>query len=343
MKFKITLLILLVSANFFAQDFKTPVDYLNYLGKEQQSIAKSTWKYTKAVAHSTSARRIDATRKQLVKSIQTSSKKIEALKNGYKGDVEYRDKVLSYLYFAEKNINEEYSKIIDLQDVAQQSYDYMEAYIMTRDLVNKKLDEESEKVNLAQQEFADKYHITLSSELSDLGKKIQLSNEVFDYHTVLFLVFFKVNITDVNLSNAIENKDIGAIEQNASSLLKFADEGLEKIKSIPNYKNDSFLLNETKKALLFYKKTAQEYTPKVVSYLMFYDKFSNAKKSLESKSESDKTKEEVDNYNTMVKQINKEIATFNMLSTDNYNDKTQILNNWNTKGDDFIARYVPED
>jgi hypothetical protein len=343
MKIKITLLILFVSTSLFAQDFKTPVDYLNYLGKEQQTIAKSTWKYTLAVAHSTSARRIEATRKQLLKSIQTSSKKIEALKSGYKGDVEYRDKVLSYLYFAEKNINEEYSKIIDLQDVAQQSYDFMEAYIMTRDLVNKKLDAESEKVQLAQQEFADKYHITLSTELSDLGKKIELSNEVFDYHTVLFLIFFKVNITDVNLSNAIEKKDLGAIEQNASSLLKFADEGLEKIKTIPNYKNDSSILNETKKALLFYKKTAQEFTPKVVSYLMFYDKFNNAKKSLESKSESEKSKEEVENYNSMVKQINKEIAVFNKLSSDNYEEKTNILNNWNEKGDAFISKYVPED
>lgn len=36
-------------------------------------------------------------------------------------------KLLNYLYFAEKNINEEYGKIIDLQDVAQQSYDYMES------------------------------------------------------------------------------------------------------------------------------------------------------------------------------------------------------------------------
>ncbi len=326
-----------------AQEFKNPVDYLNYLGKEQLSIAKSTWKYTSAVAHSTNARRIETTRKQLVASIKNSSKKIEALKTGYKGDVEFRDKLLTYLFFAEKNINEEYSKIIDLQDVAQQSYDYMEAYIMTRDRVNKKLDEEYEKVKLAQYEFAEKYGVNLSSEESELGKKIKLSNEVFDYHTTLFLVFFKVNITDVNLSNAIEKRDLGTIEQYASALLKYADEGLGKVKSVPNYKNDGSLLHETERALLFYKKTAEEFVPKVVAYLMFYDRFESAKKSLESKPASERTEQEVEQYNALVKQVNKEIATFNKLSNDNYKEKTNVLNNWNAEGDEFIARHVPQD
>lgn len=340
---KITFLLLLTTFFTFGQDFRNPVDYLNYLGKEQQSIARSTWRYTSAVAHSTNARRIETTRKQLVNSIKNSSKKIEAIKNGYKGDLEFRDKLLNYLYFAEKNINEEYGKIIDLQDVAQQSYDYMESYIMTRDLVNKKLDEEYEKVKLAQHEFAEKYHVNLSSEESELGKKIKLSNEVFDYHTVLFLVFFKVNITDVNLSNAIEKKDLVAIEQNASSLLKYSYEGLEKIKSITSYKNDTSLINETERALLFYKKTAEEFSPKVVSYLMLYDKFENAKKTLESKSESDRTEAEVENYNAMVKQVNKEIGLFNKLSNENYQEKTKVLNDWNAVGDEFIARHVPQD
>lgn len=340
---KLTLLLVLATMNLVAQDFKTPVDYLSYLGKEQQTIARSTWKYTSAVAHSTSGRRIEATRKQLVKSIQVASKKIEALKNGYKGDVEFRDKVLNYLYFAEKNINEEYSKIIDMQDVAQQSYDFMEAYIMTRDLVNKKLDEELEKVKVAQSEFAQKYNVKMSEEETALGKKIKISNEVFDYHSVLYLVFFKVNITDFNLSNAIEKKDLVAIEQNASSLSKYADGGLEKIKTISKYNNDGSLLDEAKKALLFYKKVAEEHTPKVVAYLMFYDKFENAKKTLEAKSESDRTKEEVDNYNTMVKQINKEIANYNKLSNSNFQDKTNTINSWNAVADDFIARHVPQD
>src|SRR5215216_5389544 len=109
MKLKVLLLIFLMTGvNLVAQEFKSAVDYLTYIEKEQGLISKSTWKYTTAVAHSKSARRIDNTRKQLVKSIEAAQKKIGALKDGYKGDVEYKNQVLQYLDICKININEEY-------------------------------------------------------------------------------------------------------------------------------------------------------------------------------------------------------------------------------------------
>lgn len=168
---KLFLLILLVNVSAIAQNFKTPVDYLMFINKEQVIISKSTWKYTSAVAHSKSARRIDSNRKQLVKTIQNAKTKIGSLKDGYKGDVEYKDQVIQYFDFCEKNLNEEYDKIINMQEVAEQSYDAMEAYLLARDLVNEKLDSESEKAQNSYRAFAAKYNITLSEEESDLSKK----------------------------------------------------------------------------------------------------------------------------------------------------------------------------
>ena len=136
MKFRILLIVLLVSHfNLLAQEFKTPVDFLTYLNKEQVTISRSTWKYTSAMAHSKSPRRIDATRKQLIKSIEAASKKISALKDGYKGDVDYKNQVLQYFDVCKNNLNEEYDKIINMQEVAEQSYDAMEAYLLSRDLI----------------------------------------------------------------------------------------------------------------------------------------------------------------------------------------------------------------
>ncbi|WP_412476342.1 LIC11966 family surface protein [Flavobacterium sp. TBRC 19031] len=334
-------LLFFVSVNLNAQEFKTPVDYLNYIGKEQENISRSMWKYTSAVAHSKSARRIDNTRKLLVKSIQTASKKIAALKDGYKGDTEYRNQILEYLSISEKNINEEYDKIIDMQEVAEQSYDAMEAYIMTRDLVNKKIDTENEKAELAQKNFCSKYNITLSENTSELGKKIKISNEVFAYHTELYLIFFKANVTDLYLSNAIEKNDIGGIQQNAATLIQYADEGLEKLKSIKPFGTDNSMVLITKKALEFYKKQGQQFVPKIVEFMMFNEKFETAKKTLESKSDKDRTKEEIDNYNNMVKQVNKEIDNYNKINNTNFQEKNNIINQWNTTGDNFISSHVP--
>jgi hypothetical protein len=340
---KLLILILFLNVSAFAQNFKTPVDYLTFLNKEQVIISKSTWKYTSAVAHSKSARKIDSNRKQLVKTIQNAKSKIGSLKDGYKGDVEYRDQVIQYFDFCEKNLNEEYDKIINMQEVAEQSYDAMEAYLLARDLVNEKLDSESNKAENSYKAFAAKYNILLSEEESDLSKKIKISNDVFDYHTALYLVFFKVNFTDATLSKAIESKDLAAIEQNKNALIQYADEGLMKIKAIQPYNNDTSLTNSTKKALEFYKEQAEKYVPKTVDFIMFNDKFETAQKTLESKSEKERTKEEVDNYNGLVKQVNKEIANYNKLSQQNFQEKSTMINNWNNSGDTFISRHVPQD
>lgn len=326
-----------------AQDFKTPVEYLNYIGKETDVISKSTWNYTKAVAHSKSARKIDATRKTLIKSIQNASKKVLNLKDGYKGDTEYRDQLLNYLSISEKFINDDYGKIIDLQEVAEQSYDFMEAYITARDLVNQKINDEVEKLNTNQKLFGNKYNIQITEDNSALGKKMKASNEVFKYHTQLYLIFFKVNVTDINLSNAIQKKDLNSIQQNASSLELYADEGLEKLKTIAPYNKDASLINATKKALEFYKKEALEMTPKVVNFLMLNQKVEDSQASLEKKPEKQRTKQEIDNFNNLVKEVNKEVGKYNKLNSKFFQEKVALNNSWEQIGADFISKHVPKD
>jgi hypothetical protein len=76
---------------------------------------------------------------------------------------------------------------------------------------------------------------------------------------------------------------------------------------------------------------------------MFNEKFDNAKKTLEAKKEKDRSKEEIDNFNTMVKQVNKEIDNYNKLNKANFEEKNNILTNWNNVGENFISSHVPVD
>ena len=75
---------------------------------------------------------------------------------------------------------------------------------------------------------------------------------------------------------------------------------------------------------------------------MFNDKFDSAKKTMESKSDKDRTKEEVANFNGMVKQVNKEIENYNKENNTNFQEKTTVVNNWNLTGESFISNHVPE-
>ncbi|MGQ2984503.1 LIC11966 family surface protein [Flavobacterium sp.] len=333
-------ILLIVSLTCAAQEFKTPIDYLNFIGKESKSITANTWKYTKAVAHSKSARKIDATRKNLIKSIQAASKKIGAT-NGYKGDVVYRDQLLAYYSISEKYINDEYDKIIDMQEVAEQSYDLMEAYILTRDMVNEKINAEIEKLNTNQKEFANKYNIAITDDETELGKKMEISNQVFRHQSDMYLIFFKVYITDANLMKAVQDKNINTIQQNASALESFVAEGLEKLKAAKPFKNDMMLVNGSKKALEFYKKEALEFAPAVTDFLMLNQKAEETKKAMDAKGKPSKA--EIDAYNKTVADLNKAVDAYNKLTTKFHNDRNNAITAWNAASDGFVSKHVPKD
>lgn len=338
-----SLLFLLTFTIINAQEFKTPVDYLNYIGKETDIISRTTWKYTSAVAHSKNARKIDITRKTLVRSIQNAAKKIEAVKEGYKGDVDYKNQLLAYLSISEKQINQEYDKIIDMQEVAEQSYDYMEAFIMARDLVNAKINQEVDKLNANQKIFATKYGIQIGQDQSELGKKMKISNEVFENHTELFLIFFKVNFTESVLMKAIAENNLNAIQQNSNALEQYSNEGLDKLKTFKPYKNDLLLADATKKVLEFNKKEALEFAPGVVNFMMLNQKFQESKKTMDNKAAKSQTKAEIDNFNSLVNELNKEVGTYNKLNTKYNVERSKAITTWNTAGANFISKHVPID
>lgn len=344
MKLSLSTLLMLFTMNAsFAQEFKKPSDYLEFMANESDIISRNTWKYTLAVAHSKSARKIDNTRKGLVKSIQNAKKRIENIKQGYNGDVEYRDQMIAYLTISENHINEEYDKIIDMQEVAEQSYDFMEAYILARELINEKINAEADKLNANQKLFANKYGIQISDSSSELSKKMQVSNEVFRNQTDLYLIFFKANITDYNLMTATQAKDLSAIQQNAASLQQFAEEGLTKLKIFKAYKNDPSLLNATKKLMEFYKKEATELAPKIISFLMLNEKMAESNTVLNNKTQNNRTNEEVAAFNKLVNEVNKEIGVYNKLNAKFNTDKTMAVNNWNTTSESFVSKHVPKD
>ena len=137
---QLTLLIALTLPFFtIAQNFDHAVDYLDFLGKEQEVVTKNMWKYTKALAHSKSDRSINAKRENLIKSVERTISKIEKA-DGFDGD-DYKNQVLKHLRLNEKLLKHEYAEIIDMKAVAEQSYDMMEAYILAQRLANKKMAE----------------------------------------------------------------------------------------------------------------------------------------------------------------------------------------------------------
>ncbi|QHI35992.1 hypothetical protein IMCC3317_13430 [Kordia antarctica] len=325
-----------------AQNFKNANDYLGFIGDENQKISKSSWNYTKSVAHSKSPRKIEGDRKRLLKSIERAMLKIKRA-TPFKGEDAYRKQVLEYMDLRTNILKNDYAKIVDMKEVAEQSYDFMEAYILAQKMADERMQEAQETYENAQKDYAARNNIRLIESETDLSRKMKISNEVFDHKNEVYLVFFKSSIQERFMINALSTSDLSAIQQNANALQMFAEEGLQALDTITLYKEDSSVIEATKKALEFYLNETKNEIPKLLGFFLLNEKFTAIKNSIDKKSSKNRTKKEIDQYNSMVKEMNKAVVDFNKTNEELNKKRTKVINQWNEASAKFLSRHIPKE
>lgn len=337
----ISLFCLLLSSISSAQSFKNASEYLDFVAEEQEAITKNMWKYTKAVAHSKSDRSIEGKRKNLLKTIDDAILKIESAE-GFDGN-DYKDQVLKHMQLNRNLLNQDYAEIVDMKEVAEQSYDAMEAYIMAQELADKKMEESQKEYETHFYAFAEKHNIEIIESENDLGKKMKISNEVFEHYNDMYLVYFKVYINEVYLWEAIEANDVSAIQQNTNALNAAAKAGLEALESQSTYKNDESIIKATKTAFEFFIDETEHKMPQITDFLILNEDFEKIKTSLEQTPERKRTKEQIDAYNKKVKDINKAVKNYNKANTELNIKRQETINALNNTNANFLANHIPND
>ena len=321
-----------------AQDYDNPVEYMNAMSKQHENISKKFMAYVSASAHGKKEKKVEALRAKLLDEVQEAKMNISGLPS-FKGDKSYRDSTVNFMKLYYNVLNEDYSKIINMEEIAEQSYDAMEAYMMAQELVSKKLDEGNEKMRLANEVFAAKNNITLTKDNSELGEKLKQVHEVNTYHTALYLIFFKAYKQEGYLVEAVSKNNITAIEQNKNSLLRYAQEGLEKLKAIKAFQGDGSLLNACKTVMNFYVKEVNVSMSTISEFYLIKERFATIKKEFEKKSSPSQA--EVDAYNKSVKDINAASNAFNNTSQSLNNERNDVLNEWNKTVKAFFDEHTP--
>ncbi|WP_299889640.1 hypothetical protein [uncultured Lacinutrix sp.] len=334
-------LLLIASFQSNAQSFDTAVEYLDFLRKEQEIVTKSTWKYTKAVAHSKSDKNINKKRKVLIKTVERAIAKIERAQ-GFDGD-DYKNNVLKHMRLNESLLKQDYAKIIDMKAVAEQSYDLMEAYIIAQELADKKMADSQAEYEANFYAFAAKHKINVIESDDDLGKKMEISNQVFNHTNALHLIFYKVYINEVYLWDAINNNDVSGIQQNTNALNETAKEGLEILKTQKTYKTDKSLIAATKTVFEYFIDETENKISQIADFLILQDDFQTIKNTLEKTPEKKRTKEQVDAYNKKIKEINKAGASYNKVSASLNTNRQKVLEKLETTKSKFLDRHIPKD
>jgi hypothetical protein len=337
----ISIFVLFCGTNIFSQESKEAYDYMEKMSKDSESISNDMWDYVKTAAHNKFALVVESKRKKMLKTIKDATDKITKLPD-FKGDKMFKESLLTYLNTLYSLLNEDYAKIVNMEEISEQSYDSMEAYMLAKEKAGDKMEEASEKLNAQESEFAKKYNIKLIQNETEIGKNLKKSSEVASYNNKIYLIFFKCNKQEVYLIDSMNKTDVNAMQQNLNSLSKYTNEALTKLKSISAFENDSSLVTNCEIALNFYKKEASENFPVILDYFIKRDNFEKIKKAYDTKSDSEKTEEDTAKYNDSIDEMNNAVNNFNKTNNELNKERMKVIQAWNKATSSFMDAHIPK-
>ena len=321
-----------------AQDYDHALEYMRVISTQRENVSKRFMSYASASAHGKKARKVENLRSKLLDEVQEARMNIAGMPS-YKGDKGYRDTTVSFIKLYYNILNEDYSKIINMEDIAEQSYDDMEAYMMAQEMVDKKLEEGNDRMHLATENFAARNNITLTKDNTELGEKIKQVHEVNKYYKEIYLIFFKAYKQEGYMMEAIDKSNITGIEQNKNSLLKYAQDGLQKLAVIKPFQGDNSLAGSCRNVLKFYESEVNDKMNTVSEFYLTKERFEAIKKEYEKKSSPSKA--DVDAYNKSVKDINNASEAFNNTNQSLNKQRSEVLNDWNKTVNGYFNEHTP--
>jgi len=334
----LTLTLMANSKTSVAQDMSNPGDYMTAISNAHVEMNKKYMAYMSAAAHIHRKRKIDKMRIQALESINNSLSTTSSLPY-YKGDNSLRKSSMDYIKLCYSVFNDDYEKIVNMEEIAEQSYDMMQAYILLQEKTDEKIKQASEEMSNASKTFAAKYNVTLISQKDELDEKLNEAGKVSVYTNKLYLIFFKCYWEDDEIVKAMNAGKITAVEQGRTSLIRYADEGLLALDSVKNFSGDPTLANSCKGVLNFYKRTAENDIPKQMDYFLKKENFEKLKKAFDAKGSP--TKAEVDAFNASVKDVNQSSNTFNNINNNVNNSRNELLKDWNDSEKNFADSHMP--
>lgn len=318
-----------------------PVEYMNMIEKAEEEANQKYLAYVSTAAHSGRVKKIERMRQQVLDGIVSSRNKVIGLPL-FKGDKALWQSSIDYLKLLYLVFSEDYAKIVNMEDIAEQSFNEMQAYLLLQEKTSEKLAEASEKRRLATKEFAARNNVQLvDGGTNEFAEKMNKASDVVEYRNVVYLLFFKCNWQWNEMNKAIKTNKVTDIEQARNAVITYAKDGLAVLDTMKNFSGDPSLANACKYALNQFKRMSENDVPKMTDFILKNENFEKVKKSFDSKPQRDKTQQDIDAYNKAVNEMNAAVNTFN--STGKFIGDTQsnIINTYNKADKDFADRHTP--
>lgn len=342
-KLTLSILILLiltaVSSPSYSQPNNSAVEYLDEMSGLLGELNGEIWQYLKAITRGKAERKIENKRQNLIDEIINIRSEV-GNKGAYESDETLKDAVLEYLNISYIVLKEDYDKILDMEEIAEQSYDLMEAYLMAQEKAGETLNNAWQVAVKTHNDFALKHNITITEgELDKISQRILKASESLHYYNEIYLIFFKAYKQEAYVLQALEMGDINSLAQNNNTLALFAEEGLKKLKETNSYNGDPNLKVTARKLLVFFQEEAEKDFPLMIDFFIKKDNFEKVQKMVESKSERNRTQQDIDQYNKAVKEFNDAVQDYNRVIELTNSRRNKYLEQWNDQTNEFFNKH----
>lgn len=338
--FNCAVVLLLTTSICFSQDTADAGTYLHTVNVEFGKISKEMMDYVSAANHGKSARKVEKRRGELILQTKESERVVRKLLP-FKGESKLRDSIANYFRMCNLIINQDYGKIVNLEEIAEQSYDAMEAYMLAKEKAGEKISLAFDAADKEYKNFAAANNITLIESDSKLGKRLEAAGKVNDYYDKLYLIFFKSFKNEAYLTDALNKGNVSAVEQTRNALATSAEDDLNKIGPMQGFNGDATLKNAAQQLLLFYKTEATTKIPDQIDYFLAKEKFEKVKKAFDSKSSSSQTQADIDTFNEAVNDFNAKVKKSNQTNEELNKKRTALLKSWNQTSQSFLDNHTP--
>ncbi len=325
-------------AQTWAQDV-TPGTILDQFNKVMVALNKKYVEYQSVLAHSDNPRKAERKRQELINQVTTARQSLAEIPY-YKSDRSLHNSTAAYLKLLDYNLNEDFSKMVNMKDIAEQSYDKMEAYLLFREKVSEKMKAGGDSLSNSLKRFAANHNIILQESTSELDNQMDKISEVTSYYDRMFLLFFKCDLMNEDMVEALGKKDVKGLEQARSAMKQFAEEGLAVLDTTKSYHGDASLTNSLRRAMQFFKMQAE----KAAEYSSFYTKqeaFDRLKQQFEGDRDAQRDKAQVDKYNAAIKDVNNAINAYNATNEQLNRTRKEAYSQWNEAVKVFFDRHIP--
>lgn len=323
-----------------AQLYESAADYLGFINKKSEELTAKYLAYISAVSHGKSARKVDKRRVEVVNAIGDTRYEIMAM-GPWKGDRSLKDTTVAYLKILNTVFNEDYGKIVNMEEVAEQSYDAMEAYLLAQQLAYEKLNKAGDMQHEMQRKFAAKNNINLIENQSAMGAKAEIVSKVMDHCNEVYLVFFKSYKQEAYLMDAVSKNNLVSIEQNLNSLERFSKEGIDKLGNMKGYNNDGSLIAACRNIMNYYLAEVKKGAV-ITDFILKQEAFTKMKKQFDLKPANKRTQQDVDQFNNSVNEINAASNNFNKSMAELNKQGSSALNDWNKTYSKYMDEYMPK-